>query len=165
MFIEIDDFVLTVSEAIENALGISMDELSCIGPAFALGADFDSSSAVEVEFDGASFMSDYYNGNKISLVVECLDHDNMVMHMFIGSDCSNPMVADEFIDRYMMTTKFPGMWGMPHACAHDCSLMMTSKFTSSDKSELYDKICERLSLFTEERFTNELRPFLHYYEN
>ncbi len=43
--------------------------------------------------------------------------------------------------------------------------MLTTDFTFNSERELGEEFAKRIGLFTDERFTNELRPFIHYFEN
>ena len=159
-----NQLVPIVVDAIEAALDVSEKELVSIGagPLFDLG--FDQGVDVEIDFDEPIFMHKYYGGSVLSMTFNVTKNDAAI-HAFIGTRCSNCDLADEFIDRFMETTRFPGVWGAPHMCESDSGLMLTTNFSFSNEKELGEEFVKRLHLFTDERFTNELRPFLHYFED
>ena len=159
-----DQLVPIVVDAIEAALGVSEEELVSIGetPVFDLG--FDQGVDVEIDFDEPIFMHKYYEGSILSMTFNVTKNEASI-HAFIGSDCSNPEMANEFIDRYLNTGRFGRTWGVPQMAERGIGLMLTTDFTFNSERELGEKFAKRLSLFTDERFTNELRPFIHYFDN
>jgi hypothetical protein len=159
-----NQLVPIVVDSIEAALGVSHEELVSIeeGPTFDLG--FDQGVDVEIDFDEPFFMHKYYDGSIVSMTFNVTKNEAAI-HAFIGTSCSNPDLADEFIDRFMETTRFPGMWGTPQMCESYSGLMLTTDFSFATEKELGEEFVKRLSLFTNERFTNEMRPFLHYFED
>ena len=159
-----NQLVPIVVDSIEAALGVSHEELAGIGEAPVFDLGFDQGVDVEVDFDEPFFMHEYYEGSIISMTFNVTKND-AVIHAFIGTNCSNPNLADEFIERYMETTRFPGMWGTPQMSESDSGLMLTTDFSFATEKELGEDFEKRLRLFTDERFTNELRPFLHYFED
>ncbi len=101
-----------VVDAIEAALGVSKEELVSIGgaPVFDLG--FDQGVDVEIDFDEPIFMHKYYEGCILSMTFNVTKNEAAI-HAFIGSDCSNPDMANDFIDRYLNTGRFGRTWGVP----------------------------------------------------
>ena len=159
-----DQLVPIVVDSIEAALGVSYEELLSIGesPTFDLG--FDQGVDVEVDFDEPFFMHKYYEGSILSMTFNVTKNDASI-HAFIGTRCSNLDLAEEFVDRFMETTRFPGVWEAPQMCECDNGLMLTTEFSFATEKELCEELVKRLRLFTDERFTNELRPFIHYFED
>ena len=159
-----DQLAPIVVDSIETAFGIPEEELAYVGemPTFDLGCDEEVS--VEVVFDEPAFMRGYSDAQSLSMYF-CVTKHGAAIHAFIGSECSNPELADEFTDRFMETTKFPGMWEVPNMCVPDDGLMLTTDFSFTTVKGLGEEFVKRLSLFTNERFINELRPFLHYFED
>lgn len=153
-----------VVDSIEAAFGVSEKELASIGeaPAFELGID--RGICVEVDFGEPLFMHKYYGGCILSMTFN-VTKNNAAIHAFIGSCCSNPDLANDFIDRYMETTRFPGMWSVSNMCECDSGLVLATDFSFSTENELAENFVKRLCFFNNERFTNELRPFLHYFED
>lgn len=159
-----NQFVPIVADAIEAALGVSQEELDSIGEAPAFDLGFDQGVNVEVDFAEPAFMQGYYDGTALFMVFNVMKNEATV-YAFIGDSCTNPDLADDFIDRYMETTNFPGMWCASQACECDSGLMLESRFSFLTEKELGGELVKRLRLFTNERFTNELRPFLHYFKD
>lgn len=157
-----DQLASLAVDSIEAAFGISEEELAHVGesPVFDLGCD--EGVSVEVYFDEPDFMRGYSDALSLSMFF-CVTKEGAAIYAFIGSGCSNPELADEFTDRFMETTKFPGIWEVPNMCVPDDGLMLASDFSFTNEEELGEELVKRLSLFTNERFTNELRPFLHYF--
>lgn len=164
MEITYNRLVSIVADSIETALGVSGEELVSIGeaPKFELGIY--QGIGVEVDFGEPLFMYKYYGGCILSMNFN-VTNNNAAIHAFIGSCCSNPYLANDFIDRYMETTRFPGMWRIPHMCDCNSGLMLATEFYFGTEKELAENFVKRLSLFNNERFTNELRTFLHYFED
>ena len=130
--------------------------------ALAFDFGFDRSVNVEVDFAELSFMQDYYKGPTFSLTFKLADHFATIC-AFIGSDCSDPHLANDFLDRYAATTGFADTWSAPRMCERGCGLALATEFSFRGEGELGEEIAARLSLFADERFTNELRPFIHYF--
>ena len=159
-----DQLVPIVVDAIEEALGVSEEELVSIGEAPVFDLGFDQGVDVEIDFDEPIFMHKYYEGSILSMTFN-VTNDRAYIHTFIGSDCSNPDMANDFIDRYMDTARFSGVWEIPQMVERGMGLMLTTHFTFKSVRELGEELVKRLSLFTDEHFTNELRPFIHYFDN
>ena len=153
-----------VVNSIEEALGVSEEELEYIDEAPVFDLDSEEGTAVAVDFDVPTFMRKYYDGSILSMHFVVMQ-SKAAIHAFVGADCSNPDLANEFIERYMETARFSDVWGTPIMCEHGTGLMLTTDFSFATEKELGEEFVKRLSLFTNERFTNELRPFLHYFED
>lgn len=157
-----DELLPIVLESLNDALCVSEDELLGISTFF---DDIFDDSSVDMDFDGPSFMSDYYCGKNMSLSVSYPPKSTSALdvRLQIGSKCTNPSIANELIDRYMKT-KFSSYWSIPLHADNDSGLMMHARVDFSDSGKIYDELYRVLKMFENERFTNELRPFIHYFE-
>ena len=151
-----EKLLLLTTNALEEALEISSDEISNIET---FGTDY----SLEMDLDGASFVREYYKGERVSISVED-EGDRAILRVFFGGGCKNPRLADEFIDRYLKTTRYPGIWNVPQSSGENYSLMLETRFRYDSSYVFSYELSDRLSLFANERFTNELRPFIHYFE-
>ena len=163
-----DHLSAIVVDSIETALGVSEEELVSVeeSPVFDFGLDpeFDLGVDVEVEFDEPFFMHPYYAGSFLSMIFN-VTGDSATVHVFIGLSCSNPELANEFVDLYMDSTQFKDMWKSSQMCDAGDPLVLETSFSFESEAELSEELANRLALFTDERFTNELRPFIHYFED
>lgn len=153
-----------VLESIEEAVGVSEEDLLSIGETPSFDSEFDPGITIEVDFDHPQFMLDYYRSSRVSL--SCNVADNKAeMRLFLGTDCTNPLLANEFLERYMETTRYKSIWEPCQSAERGYGLSLSSRFEFRDDNDLLSEFIQRLSLFNEERFTNELRPFIHYFED
>lgn len=152
-----------VTEAVELAYGISESEIYSISEILTLGEDFSEGVGVEIDLDHPWFTDAYCKNARVNISVEVIDNC-VTAHMIIGESCSNPEMAEEFMGRYTEITKFPRTWLILHTPSSDCGLILTTKFEFDDKNKLSEELVRRLELFADERFINELRLFIHYFD-
>lgn len=158
-----DKLLEVIADSISAAFGISKEEIELSdSPLFDIG-DI-SGDNVEVALDVPDFMRRYYDGNDLMMMFN-VDHGEVVMHVFIGGDCTDPDMANKFMDYYMETAKHSDVWGTPTMADTDFGLMLASEFTFKDEDEFISECTKRLALFTDDSFTNELRPFIHYFKD
>ena len=119
---------------------------------------------VAAYFDGPAFMKEYFNSSPVILEVK-INGDEAQLIVFAGRSCSDPAMANEFIARYNDTTRFPGIWECCEPSRRNSELKLESRFEFDSEEEFRDELAQRLMLFGEDRFSNELRPFLHYFDN
>ena len=155
-----EKLIFLLTNALEEALEVSSDQIASIDT---FNHSFDADASVELDFEDACFMHEYYNGKRLSVSLE-VEGEMVVLRIFVGEGCKNPRLADEFIDRYLQTTRYAGIWSVPQSSAENCSLMLETRFRCNSQDVLISELVDRLSLFSYERFTNELRPFIHYFE-
>jgi hypothetical protein len=155
-------------DAITEALEVYEEDIPSYDANYIPDPCFGDSVTIDVDFEGASFMKEYFRGKQASLSIEVItDYSyspQAKLVMLIGNSCTNPKVANEFIDRYMDTSNYSNTWSMPFSADDSGGLMLSSSYELDSIDELYEELVERLSLFQNERFTNELRPFIHYFE-
>ena len=151
------------TDSINKALGVSFDELFSITEPPVFDCGFESGTGVDIEFDEPLFMHKYYGGSWLKMMFTVAD-DMAFIHAYIGNDCDNPELANEFIDQYMDNAKFRDVWSVTQMAEQGCGLSIGTFFKINSESELREELVNRLRLFTDDRFTNELRPFIHYFE-
>ena len=149
--------------AIEEALDTDDRELLSIGEApcfdiFGIGEGVE----IEIEFDNPTFSYPYYDGERVSLSLN-VSAGEATLNVMMGIACSNPTLANEFIEMYMRSSRYKNVWQVTAMAEADSGLMLSAGFSFDGERELSEKLSETLSLFKNERFTNELRPFIHYF--
>ena len=164
MRITYEQLVVIVVDSIASALGVSEEELMSISEGLSLDLGFDQGVDVEVDFNEPIFMHRYYGGSRFSMMFN-VTGDEAFVHAFIGANCSDPDIANEFVDRYMAHARFANVWRSPDMCERERGLMLASDFSFRSERELEAELTRRLALFVDEHFTNELRPFIHYFED
>lgn len=175
MEINYNDLLSTVLVSIEEALGVGEDGLGGIyvqdedGNFYDSDSEFyipgfgDGEAGVDVEFSDLSFMSDYYNGDKVSMSFN-VEEDKAVIFMHVGSDCSNPAIANEEIERYHDSMSCD-TWCSPYMFERGMGLMLVYEFKYKTLEGIRAGFTKGLSLLVDDRFTNRLRPFIHYFDN
>lgn len=164
MSITCDQLICVAIESIEIALGVTEEGLLSICESCDLDLGFGDSADVEVDFDDTDFMSRYYGGRRLSMTFSVLDNKATV-NVTVGDDCSNPAMANEFIRRYMNGSEYRDVWHTPRMADRGSGLLLRSQFAFKDEMELTTELAKRLVLFKHDCFTNQLRPFIHYFDN
>lgn len=118
---------------------------------------------VAAYFDGPGFMRDYCSAEPVIFEVK-IDENEAELLLSAGRSCSDPALADEFIDRYLDGTRFPGIWKCNGSVSKSNGLTLNSVFEFGTAAEFRDELIKRIGMFADDRFTNELRPFLHYFD-
>ena len=151
-----------INNSLEDALDVSVDDIQCSNDDIACSILDDIGASIWVEFEDLSFVSDYFNGESLSMCFNVSDDKCFISALF-GTECSNPAMADEYTERYIEHSKFSGIWGPPNMAEPETGLMLASDFKYESEYDLGEQITQRLRIFTDERFANDLRPFIHYY--
>ena len=163
MYYTDDELLIFTLDVLEEALETSEKDLSNYTVTPLPDVGFGNSVDIEIDFCGNTFMKEYYQNDKITLTVgiEC---DRAKMSLLIGYSCKNPSLANEYVDRYMKNMYYSQIWYMPLRAERDCGLRMDSEIFFESLEELRVAMTKRLALFKNDRFTNELRPFIHYFD-
>ena len=93
-----------------------------------------------------------------------LEGDDAVVHAFVGCGCSDIAAAEEAADDYCAQGSYSDVWGIP-TYPGDSGVMLTTQFSVSNEHQLREQLLLRLSLFTNPRFAEDLRPMLQYYQD
>ena len=93
-----------------------------------------------------------------------LEGDDAVVHAFVGCGCSDLEAAGEASDDYNVKGSFSDVWSIP-CYPDDSGVMLTTQFSVSNEHQLKEQLLLRLSLFTNPRFAEDLRPILQYYQD
>ena len=187
MKIDYNDLLSCVLGALESSLGVTEEGISGISEGLSLdftddfdgldgNFDFDdgfydgdcecgrSNVSVEVEFGDTAFASDYFRGQTISASFD-FDGTTAAVRMFFGASCTDPAIANEFMDFYALNSRYAKLWKCDLSAESDAGLVLKSEFAAVDPMELEKGIAKRMALFANPRFTNWLRPFIHYFEH
>ena len=164
MGITCDQLISVALESIETALGVTEDGLLSICESDNLDLGFGDGADVEVDFDDTDFMSHYYGGKRFSILFST-SGNKATVNVTFGDDCTNPAMANEFIRRYMNNSEFRDIWRTPHMADRGGGLLLRTQFIFREDTDLAEELTKRLVLFIGDCFTNQLRPFIHYFEN
>ena len=105
---------------------------------------------------------EFFSGRS-NLCLEVADNA-VICNVYFGNRCTDPELATEYADRYM-NTRWGRIWSIDDEFDPYTGMTLTTSFSAFDEKELRENLTERLSLFDDDRFSNELRPFIHYFEN
>ena len=104
----------------------------------------------------------FFSGRS-NLCLEVADN-SVICNVNFGNRCTDPELATEYADRYM-NTRWGRIWSIEDEFDPYTGMTLTTSFSALDEKELRENLTERLSLFDDDRFSNELRPFIHYFES
>ena len=153
-----------VINALEEALEITEPDMQSISATPAVDPDDpDESLVVEITLERPAFSADYCKSRDITLSF-CMAEGEADVSLLLGNNCKNPAMANEFLDRYEETTRFPSMWRPRYLAEAGSGLALHTRFAFESEQECYFKTVHCLSLLADERCTNEWRPFLHYFD-
>lgn len=159
-FDELKDLTLTAAKegfVMDDSEIYSIFEVPGIGDPM-----FDGDAEIEIDIDPC-FMYEYYKGLHLLVTVSVKDSE-ATAHICIGYGCKDPELANEFIDRYATASRYREIWQSTDECEKERGLLLTTRFDFSSEDELLEGLTERFALFRNDRFTNELRPFIHYFD-
>ena len=155
-----EEIVESLIEAIEDGVGVSHMELESVGVVAHEELFFDRGTIVEADFVTPTFNSDYFSGSRMKLSLEVKPKSATLCAIF-GEDCKNPAVANRFMGAYMDHAEWASVWKIPYEAERGCGLVLTTKIQKMNV--LAQELKARIGMLNNELFTNELRPFIHYF--
>lgn len=156
-----DEMVQSVIQVVE-ALGISENELESIGLVETAEPFFGRGDVVEADFAPFTLGADYFKGLRSYATVEFLPKKATLCVNF-GQMCKNPAVANHFMEKYMKYSDSFHIWQIPCEATEDRGLVLCTAVGGETLEEITEEMAKRLSMLGDEMFTNELRPFIHYF--
>ena len=126
--------------------------------------------SVELAFDPSISPFVFFSGEVSMLADFDLEEESGMLHLFLGEDCSNPTLANEYADRF--NEEAASEWLVEDMIEEDSALHLVVNFSCPLKDiskELSLKVIETqlallLSRLKEDRVANSLRSFAHYFE-
>jgi hypothetical protein len=122
--------------------------------------DLDLGICVELAFDPAISPFSFFSGNVVFFA--CGHNGSGMLHVFFGDGCSDVELANDGSDGYGSYG-----WQIEDEFEEHCSLHLSSSFSynEADESSLVATLAECLEELLDDRHVNELRPFIHYFDN
>ena len=129
-------------------------------------------ASIELTFEPSISPYKFFSGN-VSMYVDFEQGEGM-LHIFFGERCSNVTCASEYADRFdRFCDKTNSSWRVEDEIEETTGLHLAAnfKYPNQESSEkiFFEMIKFQIELLlivlTEDALANELRSFIHYFEN
>lgn len=122
---------------------------------------FEIGETVHAVFEYASPVRYFEEESAFSLNA---DQNTATLAVTFGRFCTNPKLASEYAERASSAIESLG-WQMNTRFLRQSSLTLCTQIPYTSEDELLTSVTNRLMMLFNDRFINELRPSLHYFNN
>jgi hypothetical protein len=122
---------------------------------------FERGETVHAVFEYASPVCYFQEESAFSLNA---DQNTATLAVSFGRFCADPTLASEYAERASSAIAAFG-WQMNTSFIRQSSLTLSTQISYTSEDDLFASVIDRLMMLFNDRFINELRPFLHYFND
>lgn len=160
-----EDLVIMVTDVLCEVFDLDESSLCSISGLIDEDVSCDDISCIEMDVDDMYAISYDYLRSRNKLISITVGRVRASVSITLGTRCRKPEMARRFISSYSQNARYAHVWRVEEDVDVRSGLTMKAKLEYSNISELQDKLTEVFSLLTNDEFTNELRPFSHYFND